>query len=65
MSKFIKEIDLSYGIAKVIAKKIKTTPQYVRNVHFKNKSGHNFNGIKAKKILRLIEKYHPEKCLVQ
>jgi len=52
MSKFIKEIDLSYGIAKVIAKKIKTTPQYVRNVHFKNKQGHNFHGLKAKKILR-------------
>jgi hypothetical protein len=60
MSKFIKEIDLTYGIAKVIAKKIKTTPQYVRNVHFKNKQGHNFHGLKAKKILKLIEKFHLE-----
>ena len=60
MSKFIKEIDLTYGIAKVIAKKIKTTPQYVRNVHFKNKQGQNFHGLKAKKILKLIEKFHLE-----
>jgi hypothetical protein len=64
MFKFIKEIDLTYGIAKVIAKKIGTSPQYVRNVHFKNKQGHNFHGIKAKKILRLIEKYHLHKQVI-
>lgn len=60
MVKCKKEFDLSYGIAKIIAKKIKTSPQYVRNVHFKNKGGHNFHGDKAKKIIKLIIKYHED-----
>jgi len=56
MAEYTKNIELSYGNAKVIARKASTTPQYVRTVLMRHKSGHRIYGAKATKILKLISK---------
>lgn len=47
---------LEYGRAVLIAKKFSTTPQYVSNVLSRARSGHQFRGIKARKIIRYVNK---------
>jgi len=56
MNEYTKNIELTYGNAKVIAKKASTTPQYVRTVLHRHKSGHRIYGEKAKKIMKLLLK---------
>lgn len=57
MNKSNKKIELTYGSAIIIAKKNKTSPQYVRNVMYRYNSGKNIFGIKALKILKNANKF--------
>lgn len=52
-----KNIELTYGTAILIAKRANTSPQYVRTVLRRYRSGHRFYGVKTKNILKLINKY--------
>jgi hypothetical protein len=57
MDKYSKNTLLPYGEAIIIAKKVKTTPKYVRNILAKARKGNTrFYGEKAKKIIRLANK---------
>lgn len=56
MNEYTKNIELRYGDVKVIARKASTTPQYVRTVLHRHKTGHRIYGVKAKKIMKLILK---------
>jgi len=57
MNKCNKKIELIYGSAIIIARKNKTSPQYVRNVMHRYNSGKNIFGIKALKIIKNANKF--------
>lgn len=56
MVEYTNNLELSYGLAQKIARKIQTTPQYVRNVAYRYRKGANIHGVKAVKIIKLILK---------
>lgn len=53
MQKDTKNIELSYGEAKIIASKACTKPGYVRTVLYRYRQGLTIHGRKAKKILKI------------
>jgi len=58
MAEYTNNLELSYGLAKKIAKEIPTTPQYVRNVAYRFRNGYNIYGVKSTKIIELIQESH-------
>lgn len=55
MNKDSKNPLLQYGDAILIAKKCRTTPEYVRNILYLYRKGQSrFHGAKAKKIIRIL-----------
>jgi len=57
MDKYSKNTLLPYGEAIIIAKKVKTTQKYARNILSQYRNGKvRFYGEKAKKIIRLANK---------
>lgn len=56
MNKDSKKPLLQYGQAILIAKKCRTTPEYVRNILSLYRKGQSrFHGSKSKKIIRIYE----------
>jgi len=58
MAEYTNNLEISYGLARRIARKIPTTPQYVRNVAYRYRNGGKVYGVKATKIIKLLLKTH-------
>lgn len=56
MEKVTKNIELSYGEAKIIASKAYTKPGYVRTVLYRYRLGQNIYGDKAKKVIKVYNR---------
>lgn len=56
MRKDTKNLELSYGEAKIIASKARTKPGYVRTVLYRHRLGQNLYGDTAKKIIQVYSR---------